>query len=373
MSRTLGKRLFILVLVGALLSAGVYMSPGFFAKPEKPTDASAELKVGGSSVVFFVMDKWKASYRKEKGIDIDYHSEGSTEGIKRMIDSKFQVGFTSAPVTDEQKKQAKAKGQTVVQIPVLLSAVVPIYNVKELKGKEGKDKQAKDEEPLKFTAEVLAQIFLGKITQWNDPAIQLLNKGVKLPDTKITVVHREDSSGTTFIFTDYLQGASETWQKEIGKAQNLVKWPVGVGKPRNHAVAGYVSRTEGAIGYVELHHALTNNLSYGAVQNKDKTAFIHCKPDNVTAAAKNLPADASEERSFYLTNMPGKDSYPICAIDFAVCYQGQPAAKQKMVVDFLQWVTHDGQKYTAAVHYAPLPEQLVAKADEKIKSIKTAQ
>ncbi len=364
MSRVPVARVMVILLIGLGLGLVVYFSPVFLAKEQKkPKEATAHLTVGGSSVVFFVMDRWKNTYRKEKGIDIDYYSTGSSDGIKQMLGRNYQVGFTSAPLSDEQKKQAQAKGGTVVQVPVLLSAVVPIYNVPELN----------DKAPLNFTGEVLARIFLGKIDKWNDPALQEINPGVKLPDTKITVVHREDPSGTTFIFTDYLLGSSATWKKEIGKAENQVKWPVGIGQSRNFAIAGHVRRTEGALGYTELLHALTNKLAYGAVQNKDQSAFIHCRPENVTAAARNLPADTPEEQSFHLTNMPGKDSYPICAIDFAVCYQTQPAGQQKMVVDFLKWVTHDGQQSTSELHYAPLPEQLVQRADERLKSIKAVQ
>jgi len=362
MSKPAVMRVAVIVLVGVGLSAAAYIAPAYVVREEPKKSSTGHLTVGGSSVVFFVMDKWKSTYRKEAGQDIDYYSTGSTDGIKQMIAGNYQIGFTSAPMTDEQRKQAQDKGGAPIHIPVLLSAVVPIYNVKELK----------DKPPLNFTGELLAKIFLGKIARWNDPAIAEINKGVDLPDTKIAVVHRGDASGTTFIFADYLHGASETWKKEMGPAKNEFKWPVGVAQPRNFAVAGHVGRTEGAIGYVELLHALTNKLSYGAVQNKDKTGFIHCKPENVTAAAKNHPADRPE-LSFSLTNMPGKESYPICAIDFAVCYQTQPAAQQKQVKDFLQWVTHDGQKYTKDMHYAPLPQELVARAEEKLKSIKSVQ
>jgi phosphate transport system substrate-binding protein len=187
------------------------------------------------------------------------------------------------------------------------------------------------------------------------------------------VVHREDSSGTTFIFTDYLYGASPTWQKEVGKPANEVKWPVGVGKPRSSGVAWYVGDTEGAISYLDMLHVLHGELSYGAVENKDKTAFIHAKADNVTAAAQSLSGRVPEDLTFGLTNETGKDAYPICGSIWAVCYQKQPAAQQKQVVDFLRWVTHEGQQSAGSMSFAPLPEELVRLADEKIKTIQAEQ
>jgi phosphate ABC transporter phosphate-binding protein len=353
-------RLSVIMILGAALCAAAFYWPTIFAKEEK-IDTSEALSTGGSSVVFFIMDKWKNSYLKEKGIDIVNTSSGSTGGVNKTIDKTYQIGFSSAPMTEEQRKQAKAKNGDVVQIPIVLIAVAPIYNVKEL-----------NDQPLKFTGEVLADIFLGKITNWNDPALQTINEGVKLPDKKIVVVHRKDASGTTFLFTEYLAGASENWKKTIGPASSEVKWPVGKGIPRNYGVAGEVKRTDGSIGYVETLHARTNKIATGAIQNHDKTAFLQAKPEHVTAAAKNLAVEELERGTFSLTNRPGTDAYPICGVEWAVCYQNQPASHQKKVADFLHWATHEGQAFTKDLHYAPLPEELVTHAELKIKSIKNA-
>jgi phosphate transport system substrate-binding protein len=354
-----GVRILLILLVGAGLAAAVYYSPAYLHRPEP--ERADRLKTGGSSVVYFVMDKWKNGFKgasKDK-TDVSYSSIGSTEGIANMIDGTFDIAFTSAPMSDKQKEAARAKGGEVVHIPLLLSAIVPIYNVKELKGKP----------PLNFTGDVLAGIFMGTIDKWNHPEIQKINKGVELPDVKIEVVHREGPSGTTYVFTDYLTGASETWAKEFGPAQSDVKWPRGVGKKRNHELAAHVYRTEGAIGYVEMFYALTTQLPYGAVQNADKTAFLHAQHEYVTEAASAFAADVSDEQAFKLVNKPGAKSYPICSIDYAVCYVKQPEAKKKMVLEFLTWVTHEGQEVTKDSLYAPLPEGLVHRADEKLKLI----
>lgn len=281
----------------------------------------------------------------------------------------------------------------MLHIPVVLCAVVPLYNVKELN----------DKPPLKFSGEVLGDIYLGKITKWNDPAIKALNPELKdvleKIDTKIVAVHRSDSSGTTFIFTDYLAGkrpASPAWKEQFKGPQSVVQWPpVGVGKERNTGVTQYVKETEGAIGYVDMLHAIDSYLPFGAVKNSEGK-FISASGElrpwlerskaaknpegklnytealNITAAAKALGnTDISEDLTFTLTNMPGKDSYPICSAIWAVCYQKQPGDRQQQVSEFLNWVLHDGQKFAAVTSYAPLPEEIVRRAEERMKLIQT--
>lgn len=186
---------------------------------------------------------------------------------------------------------------------------------------------------------------IGKIEKWNDPALAKLDDGAEIADTKIEVVHREDSSGTTFILTDFLQGASKTWQKEIGKAGSEVKWPAGVGKERDHGVADYVNHTDEAIGYVDPIPTYNKDLDlqHAAFQNSDKSPYVHPKPENLTAAAAGVAAGLSSELTLKLTNKQGKDSYPISGAVWAVCYQIQ-GDKQKSVVDFLTWATHEGQQ-----------------------------
>jgi phosphate transport system substrate-binding protein len=357
-------RLSVIILVGAGLGVLVYYSPAFFIKNDEPP-AYVHLKTGGTSVAHIIMEnRWKTAYRNAKGVEVEYDSTGSTKGVTRMIEGQYAIGFTHAPLTEAQKSTARGKGGEVAHIPVVICAVVPVYNLKGLKGKP----------PLRFTGEVLADIFRGKIDRWNDPALKQLNEGVDLPDTKIVVVHRKDSSGTTLIFTDFLQGVSPAWKQEVGPAASEVKWPVGVGVARNAGVAEHVRKTEGAIGYVDLLHALLGEdpdlrLTYGAVQNKDKTAFIHAGPENMTAAAKGLAGGIAEDLTFNLTNRPGKDAYPISGVIWAVCYQAQPGSTQQQVVDFLRWITHEGQKFAGTTSYAPLPDELVERVDQKLNAM----
>lgn len=354
-------RIAALVVIVGLLGLLLYYAPAYMHQEEKKPSLP-HLKTGGTSVVSIIMENgWRTAYRKEKEIEIDYDSTGSTSGNNKMIDGDFAIAFTHAPLSEKQMKQAKSKGGEVLHLPVVLCSVVPVYNIKELKKKP----------PLQLTGEVLGDIFLGKIERWNDPALRKCNEGVELPDTKITVVHREDSSGTTLIFSDYLQGASNAWEDKIGPARSEIRWPVGVGKERNEGVAKHVSKTEGAIGYVDLVHAWNLELPYAALQNSDKTAFVHAEAEKMTAAAQSMLPAIPDDLTFTLTNRSGKDSYPISGVIWAVCYQSQPAANEKMVLDLLNWVTHDGQRYAKKMSYAPLPEELVSRVEQKLKRIKS--
>jgi phosphate transport system substrate-binding protein len=364
MSRISSLRLLTIVLIGGSLCALVYFAPGYFMPREEKTPPGVRLKTGGTSVVYVIMEnKWKNLYRKEKQVTVDYASTGTTKGLQKLMDKEFAIAFTHAPVSESRRKEAEAKGGEILHIPVVLCGVVPVYNLKELKGKP----------PLKFTGPVLGDIFLGKIVKWNDPALKKLNPEVELPDTKITVVHRKDSSGTTLLFTDYLDGASSAWHKQIGPAKSKIDWPVGESEARNEGVAAIVRATEGAVGYVDLMVAVGNHLDYGAVENKDRTAFLRASPESITAALKSMLADVPEDLTFKLTNRPGKDSYPICGVIYAVCYQNQPPADCQKVTDFLHWATHAGQQHATDLTYAPLPEELIARVDDRLKRIKAAQ
>jgi phosphate transport system substrate-binding protein len=365
------KRLAIILIVGAGLCSLAYFGQdriiAYFVRDPNPPKY-ARLRTGGTSVMAFLLEnRWKAAYQKAKQIDVVYDSTGSTQGVDRMIDQQYAIGFTHARISDKQRQAALARGGEVIHVPIVICAVVPIYNVKQLK----------DKPPLRFTGEVLADIFQGKIKRWNDPALKQLNEiatqnpkeKVVLPDTEITVVHRSDSSGTTFIFTDFLTGASPSWAKAMGPARSKLDWPVGKGVERNHGVAEMVYNTEGAIGYTDLLYTSFGNLQYGAVQNKDRSDFIHVTAKNMTAAVHGMLADIPDDLTFPLTNVRGHAAYPICGAVWAVCYRNQPAANYQHVVDFLQWITHDGQQFAADMSYAPLPDELVRRAEEKIKSI----
>lgn len=356
-------RIAIIAILGVAAGAAIYYSPGWFTEGQN-TPPLPRLKTGGTGTIFLIVEnRWKNAYRKDKGVELEYVSNGSTKGVAAMTDRELAVAFTHAPMTDDQKEKARAKGGEVVHIPMVLCAVAPVYNVKGLQNKP----------PLKFSGEVLGDIFLGKIARWNDPALKKLNDDVDLPDEKITVVHRKDSSGTTFIFTDYLCDASPAWREKFPKPASEVEWPVGEAQARNEGVAQCVAGTEGALGYVDLVQAWNFELPYGAVQNKDKSAFVHAEADTMTAAAQAVLGGVPDDLTFRLTNQPGKDSYPIAGVVWAVCYQNQPAGERQGVVDFLHWATHEGQGFAKNMSYAPLPKEFVERAEKKLDSITAAQ
>jgi phosphate transport system substrate-binding protein len=349
-------------LVGVLISAGAYFAPRLFTAEEKKPEYP-RLTTGGTSVVSVIVEnRWRKQYQNEKGVQLDYESAGSTAGLNRLLDRTYTIAFTHAPMSARQREAARAAGGDVVHVPIVLCAVVPVYNVKELK----------DKPPLNFTGAVLADIYLGKITTWDHKAIADLNKGVVLPRTPITVVHRKDSSGTTLLFTDYLAAASREWREKFGTGKSELAWPTGEGQDRNIGVAMRVDGKDGSIGYVDrLWTSLGEiTLAYGAVRNRDDTQFIRGEPENMTAAAQGALAEVPDDLTFDLINKPGPEAYPITGVIYAVCYQNQPEQTRKRVVDFLQWATHEGQGYAKKMDYAPLPAELVRRVDGRLALIR---
>jgi phosphate transport system substrate-binding protein len=265
-------------------------------------------------------------------------------------------------MTEEQLKAARETNGEVLHIPLAMGGVVAIYNVPGVPA----------DQHLKFTGQVLADIFLGDVTKWNDPALKELNPDANLPDLSIKVVSRSDPSGTTAIFAEYLaKSRPEKWaEKKMGKGTS-VSFAVGVRAPKNPGVAGEVSRTDGAIGYVELTYAklMKEKAGYGAVKNREGH-FVIASPETVTATAASL-SEIPDDLTFSLVDAPGKDSYPISGTDWAVFYKKQPAATGKPLVDFLRWATakDKGQKHAPDLGYAPLPERLIERIDAKLKQV----
>jgi phosphate transport system substrate-binding protein len=255
-------------------------------------------------------------------------------------------------MSDEQLKEAKTK---ILHIPTVMGADVPAYNVAGVSGE------------IKFTPEVLANIFLGKITSWNDPSLAKINPGVKFPNEPIIVVHRSDGSGTTYIFTDYLSKVSKEWETTVGKGTS-VKWPIGLGGKGNEGVAGQIRQLEGSIGYVELIYAVQNKIQYGVVKNA-AGEFVKASLEGVTeaaASAKSMPADFRVS----ITNAPGKTAYPISSFTWLLIpAQAKDANKGKILTDFLNWMVTDGQKMTTQLTYAPLPDSVVEKVKAAIKQV----
>ncbi len=324
--------------------------------------ASADVTLNGAGASFPapMYNKFIEEYTRIKPeVKINYKSVGSGAGIKAISEGTVDFGASDSPMKDEQIKAAS--GGYIVHIPTVMGGVVPIYNI------EGVNK------PLNFTGPVLADIFLGKITKWNDPKIAQANAGVTLPDTAITVVHRSDGSGTTAIFTDYLSKVSPEWKAGVGKGSS-VKWPAdsSIGAPQNDGVANTVQQTKGAIGYVELIYAMSNNISFGAMQNK-AGKFVSASMESVSAAAGSLQ-DIPDDLRISITDAEGDGAYPISGLTWILAYQNQKdAAKGQTLVEFLNWVTTDGQTLAAGQHYAPLPKGLLPKVQAQIKSIKVSQ
>jgi phosphate transport system substrate-binding protein len=323
-----------------------------------PAAVAQDVTLTGSGATFPYpfYSKLFSEYNKiHPGVKINYSSVGSGTGIKQVSDRSTDFGASDAPMTDAQLKAAQ--GGELLHIPMTLGAVVPIYNVPGVT------------KPLVFSGTVLADIFRGKITVWNDPAIAGLNPGVKLPDAGITVVHRSDGSGTTYVFADYLAKVSPDFAKAPGTGTSL-NWPVEdkIGAKGNEGVSGVVQKTPGTIGYVELIYAMSNKIAYGDVQNAaGKT--VHATMEGVTAAAASITNPPADLR-MSITNAPGDAAYPISAFTYLLVYKEQrDASKGKALVDFLKWGVTDGQRYAPDLHYAPLPENIVKANQSRIESI----
>jgi|ERR1035438_740488 phosphate transport system substrate-binding protein len=307
----------------------------------------------GATFPYPIYGKWFEEFRqKNPSIEINYQSKGSGAGIAQLTEGTVDFGASDMPMKDEQIAALKVKA---LHFPTVLGGLVPTYNLPGLAD-------------LKFSSEMLAGIFLGKITKWNDAKIAKANPGIKLPATDIIVVHRSDGSGTTFVFTDYLSKISPEWKAGPG-ANTSIKWPTGVGQQGNEGVAGMVKQTPGAVGYVELIYALKNKMEYGSVQNA-AGVYLKANLESVTAAAagaaNNMPADFRVS----ITNAPGKDAYPIASFTWLLIpSQIQDAQKRTALVSFLKWMLADGQKDCASLGYAPLPKEVVARELKQIAQI----
>jgi len=318
-----------------------------------PAFCQTTLNGAGATFPYPMYSKWFSDYNKlHPDVQINYQSIGSGGGIRQVLNGTVDFGATDGPMSDDQLKDAKFK---ILHIPTVLGAAVPAYNVPGVSGE------------IKFTPEVLANIFLGKITNWNDPAIAKSNPGVNFPNQSIIVVHRSDGSGTTYIWTDYLSKVSPEWQSSVGKGTS-VKWPVGLGGKGSEGVAGQIRQLPGSIGYVELIYAAQNNISYGSVQNSSGN-FEKASLAGVTEAAasvKTVPADFR----ISITNPPGKNAYPIASFTWLLIpVPAKDSNKGKILADFLNWMITDGQKTTTQLIYAPLPESVAEKVKAAIKQV----
>jgi len=332
----------------ACLAGVVTISAGLVAQ-------TMQINGAGATFPYPIYSKWFSEYNKmHPNVQINYQSIGSGGGIRQITEQTVFFGATDGPMTDDQLKAAPGR---ILHFPTVLGAVVPVYNIPGVSAE------------LKFTGAVLADIFLGKIARWNDPQITKLNAGVTLPATDITVVHRSEASGTTYIFVDFLAKLSPEWKSKAGVA-TAVNWPTGIGGKGNEGVTGLVTQTPGSIGYVELIYALQNKIAYGSVQNATGE-FVKASVDAVTKAAAGAAMSMPEDFRVSITNAPGKGAYPISSFTWLLFYADpKDKANAKTMVDFVKWALSDGQKYCADLGYAPLPKAVVDKEMTALGKIK---
>jgi phosphate transport system substrate-binding protein len=317
--------------------------------------ASAQTKLNGAGATFPypMYSKWFSEYNKlHPDVQINYQSIGSGGGIRQVSAGTVDFGATDGPMSDQQLTDAKSK---IIHIPTVLGAVVPAYNINGYSGE------------LKFSGALLADIFMGRVSSWNDPKIAKENPGSNLPNTPIVVVHRSDGSGTTFVWTDYLSKISSEWQSNVGKGTS-VRWPLGLGAKGNEGVAGLIRQMDGAIGYIELIYAETNKIPYGTVKNP-AGEYVKASLDSVTKAAAT--AKVPNDYRVSITNAPGKGAYPIASFTWLLIPEkNADATKQRILKDFLNWMIVDGQKMTQQLTYAPLPAEVATRVKATIGQLK---
>ena len=308
----------------------------------------------GATFPYPMYSKWFNEYSKlHSDVNINYQSIGSGGGIRQVTARTVDFGASDMPMTDKQLQDAKFK---IMNIPTVLGANVPAYNVPGVTGE------------IKFTPDALAGIFLGKISKWNDKALTSVNPDISFPDKDIIVVHRSDGSGTTFIWTDYLSKVSADWKAQVG-ADTSVKWPVGMGAKGNEGVSGLIRQIPGSIGYVELIYAIQNKIPYGSVRNSSGN-FVKASLPAVSAAAASAPKMPADFR-VSITNAPGKEAYPISSFTWLLIpIPSKDPNKGKILSDFLNWMVTDGQQMTSALAYAPLPDNVAAEVKEAIKQVR---
>jgi phosphate transport system substrate-binding protein len=315
------------------------------------TSTAETINAAGATFPAVIYQKWFQEFHKlHSDVQINYQALGSGAGISQLTNGTVDFGASDVPMTDEQLSKV-TKGK-VFHFPTVLGGVVPTYNVTGV-------------EALNFSPESLSGIFLGKITKWNDAALKKDNPSAKLPDLDVTVVHRSDGSGTSFVWTDYLSKVSPDWKSKVGSGAS-VNWPVGLGGKGNEGVAGTVKGTPGSIGYVELIYAVQNKMAYGAVKNAGGT-FVKADFDSVSEAAAGAAKSMPDDFRVSITNAPGKKAYPISTFTWLLIpNKFENATKKNAIQQFLKWMLADGQKFASGLSYASLPKSVVDKEEKQI-------
>ncbi len=353
----------ILVLAGVLLAGCVSKQPADQTTVQptvatvQPTKAPATITLNGAGATFPypLISKWSSEYNKiNPNIQINYQSVGSGAGIKQITAKTVDFGASDAPLTEQEYSNVSG----ILQIPESIGAVVIAYNLPGI------------QQGVNLSGDVIADIFLGKITKWNDPRIVSLNPGIQFPAKDIIVAHRSDGSGTTFVFTDYLSVISPDWKSKVGKGKS-VNWPVGLGGKGNEGVSGLLSQNPYAIGYIELAYAKLNSIPYAYIKNKAGKFIEPTLETTANAAASavpTLPAGDASWSSVSIVDAAGDNSYPIGSFTYLLVYKDQAdPTKGKTLAEFLWWVVHDGQKYSSDLLYVPLPKEVVSQDEKTIK------
>ena len=333
--------------------------------PDAPVpDSQFNLNAAGATFPFPLIDLWRVEYNKEySNVNLNYQSIGSGGGVKQHIEKTVNFAASDKPMSESEREKAPE----TLHIPESIGGVVVAYNIPEVPNKG-----------LKLTGEELADIYLGKITKWNDPKIVAHNPELNLPDNEIVVGHRSDGSGTTYVFTDYLVSVSPEWDEKIGKGKS-VPWPVGLAAAGNEGVAGIVKSTEYSIGYIELAYAFQTGMSYASIQNGDGNAFIEPTLESISAAssgaASGLPAAEESWVPVSIVNAPGPDSYPIASFTYLLVYDDLKSVTKnieeaKAVIHLIHWMITDGQEFSSELLYVPLPDNVIEIGKKGLSQIK---
>jgi phosphate transport system substrate-binding protein len=340
-----------------LMKQAIVVAAGVVALATGVAAQKVQIQGAGATFPNPIYQKWISEYNKiHPNVEINYQSLGSGAGIRQITNKTVFFGASDGPMTNEQLQAAPSR---IFHFPTVLGADVPVYNLPGITAE------------VKFSGQVLADIFLGKITKWNDPALAKLNAGVNLPGSDITVVHRSDASGTTYIWVDFLSKVSAEWKAKAGVATQ-VNWPTGVGAKGNEGVAGIVQQTPGSLGYVELVYALQNKIAYGSVQNM-AGEFTKATVESVTAAAGAAAGKMPADFRVSITNAPGKGVYPISSFTWILLYENPGDKTQaKAMLDFMKWALADGQKFAGGLGYAPLPAEVVKLEEAQLAKIKVS-
>ncbi|MCL4468113.1 MAG: phosphate ABC transporter substrate-binding protein PstS [Deltaproteobacteria bacterium] len=335
---------------GVAFSGVAVVLLGLVALPHAAV-AGQPLSGAGSTFVYPVMTKWSYDYERKTGVKINYQPIGSGGGIQQIIAKTVDFGASDAPLTAEMMKE-----HGLIQMPDTSGGVAIAYNIPGVGN------------GLKFTPQILAEIYLGEITNWNDPRIKAVNPDMKLPDFPIIVVHRSDGSGTTFIFTSYLSDISPQWAAKVGHSIS-VNWPVGIGGKGNPGVAGFITKTRGSIGYVELAYVLQNKMTYGPLKNK--AGFFVWPTIATSQAAASTVKKVPNDFNIMFVNAPGKNSYPIAGFTYLIIYKHQTnPEKAHELLNFVKWIyTAQGQSMAKSLDYVPLPESLIKQIDRQLKEV----